>query len=128
MLDPFLQIQSSLVSQLLATYGAMVRTSNETLASLVALQGEVVAAQARCSTELWRRYLRLAQEAQLATLSSLQSREPEAMRDAQAMTIDAAQHAIEEAAAAPPQAWNGVERRNSNIAVPIPIERRRRAT
>ena len=103
----------------------MARTGNEAFVAMVSLQSELASAQARCATELWRRYVQLAQEAQLATLSTLQSHEPETTREAQAMTIDAAQQAIE-AAAAGPEHWQGKERRTTTIAVSVPIERRRK--
>jgi hypothetical protein len=125
MLNTTLESQSQLLTHLLGTYGAMVRNANESFAALIAMQADLAAAQARQSTELWRRYFQLAQEAQLAALSSLQSRSPEATREAQAVTIDAAQRAIEAATA--PQRWNGVERRKSTIAVSLDVERRKAA-
>jgi len=124
MLKPALELQSDLLAHLLATYGAMVRSANESFGALAAMQAELAAAQARQTSELWRRYFQLAQEAQLAALSSLQSRAPEATREAQAVTIDAAQRAIEAAATAP-QAWDGIERRRSVIAVALQVERRK---
>jgi hypothetical protein len=124
MLNTTLESQSRLIAHLLATYGGMVRNANESFAALAAMQAELAAAQARQASELWRRYFQLAQEAQLAALSSLQSHAPEATREAQAVTIDAAQRAIEEAATSP-QAWDGVERRRSVIAMPLRVERRK---
>lgn len=126
MLNTTLESQSRLLAHLLGTYGTMVRNANESFAALAAMQAQLAAAQARQATELWRRYFQLAQEAQLAALSSLQSHAPEATREAQAVTIDAAQRAIE-AAATMPQSWDGIERRGTVIAVPVHAERRKAA-
>jgi hypothetical protein len=125
MLNTTLESQSLLAAHLLGAYGAMVRNANQTFTALVAMQSELAAAQARQATELWRRYFQLAHEAQMAALSSLQSHAPESTREAQAATIDAAQRAIESAAATP--SWNGIERRRTVIAIPTQVERRRAA-
>ena len=125
MLKHPLEFQSDLLAHALATYGAMVRSANDSFAALAAMQAQLAAAQARQTSELWRRYFQLAQEAQLAALSSLQSHAPEATREAQAVTIDAAQRAIEAATA--PQPWDGTERRRSVIAMPLQVERRKAA-